>query len=130
MESKLNSLLTKTTKQDHPRQEYISTDEAILYWFTLISWATSSSPLNKPFKRFYYLVNSYNEYTNLSRLQRVHKPLQVITSTQTSPGYPSTQTSPRCTSLNLPLRSRPLKIEINTLKKDNNKSSQGFTSQW
>jgi len=32
-------------------------------------------------------ANSYNEYTNLSRLQQVHKPLQVITSTQTSPGY-------------------------------------------
>jgi len=43
----------------------------------------------------------YKEYTNLSRLQRVHKPLQVITSTQTSPGY---------TSPNLPLRSRPIKI--------------------
>ena len=103
------------------RQKYISTDKAVLYWFTLIYWATSSSPLNKPFKRFHYLVNSYNEYTNLSRLQRVHKPLQVITSTQTSPGY---------TSLNLPLRSRPLKIEINTLKRENNESSQGFTSQW
>jgi len=89
----------------------MSTDKAVLYWFTLISWAKSSSPLNKLFKRFHYLANSYNEYTNLSRLQRVHKPLPVITSTQTSPGYiASTQTSPGYTSLNLPLRSRPLKI--------------------
>jgi len=29
----------------------------------------------------------YNEYTNLSRLQWVHKPLQVITGIQTSLGY-------------------------------------------
>jgi len=108
-------------RNHQPRQKYISIDKAVLYWFTLISWATSSSPLNKLFKRFQYVANSYNEYTNLSRLQRVHKPLQVITSTQTSPGY---------TSLNLPLRSRPLKIEINTLKRENNESSQGFTSQW
>jgi len=87
MEPELNLLLTKTTKQDHPRQEYINTYEAILYWFTLISRATSSSFLNKPFNRFHYSVNSYNECTNLSRLQRVHKHLQVITSTQTSLGY-------------------------------------------
>jgi len=37
----------------------------------------------------------------------------------------STQTSPSYTSPNLPLRSRPLKIEINTLKRDNNEHSQG-----
>jgi len=74
-------------RNHQPRQKYISTDKTILYWFTLISWATSNSPLNKPFKRFHYSANSYNEYTNLSRLQRVHKPLQVITSTQTYPGY-------------------------------------------
>jgi len=30
-------------KQDYPRQEYISTYEVVLYWFTLISWATSNS---------------------------------------------------------------------------------------
>jgi len=30
-------MLTKTTKQDHQRQEHISTNEAILYWFTIIS---------------------------------------------------------------------------------------------
>ena len=53
-------------------------------------------------------------------LQRVHKPLQVITSTQTSPGY---------TNLNSPLRSR-LKTKRNTLKRENNESSQRFTSQW
>jgi len=95
-------------RNHQPRQKYISTNKAVLYWFTLISWATSSSPLNKP--RFHYLANSYNEYTNLSRLQWVHKPLQVTTSTQTSPGYHSTQTSSGYTSPNLPLRSRPLKI--------------------
>ena len=50
---------------------------------------------------------SYHEYTNLSRLSLVHEPLQVITSTQTSSGY---------TSPNLPLRSRPLKIEINSFE--------------
>ena len=81
-----------------------------------MSWATSSSPLNKPFNRFHYIINVYTQYTNLFRLQRVHKPLQVTTSTQTSSGYneytliTSTQTSPGYTSLNLPLRSRPLKI--------------------
>jgi len=32
--------------------------------FTLISWITSSSPLNKLFKRFHYSLNSYNKYTN------------------------------------------------------------------
>jgi len=62
----------------------------------------------------------YHEYTNLSRLSQVHKPFQVILSTQTSTGY---------TSPNIPLRPRPLKIEINTLKRENNESSQGFTSQ-
>jgi len=41
-------------RNHQPRQKYITTDKAILYWFTLISWATSSSPLNKLFKRFHY----------------------------------------------------------------------------
>ena len=119
----LNGAWTQFTinRNHQPRQKYISTNKAVLYWFTLISWATSSSPLKKPLKRFHYSANSYNEYTNLSRLQRVHIPLQVITSTQTSPDY---------ASLNLSLRSRTLKIEINTLKRENNESSQGFTSQW
>jgi len=59
------------------------------------------------------LLHKVKNYTIFSHLK-------VITSTQTSPGY---------TNLNLPLRSRPPKIEINTLKKENNESSQGFTSQ-
>ena len=74
----------KTIKQDRPRQEYISTNEIILYWFTQISWVMSSYPLNKLFKRFHYIINFYTEFTNLSKLQRVYKHLQVTTSTQTS----------------------------------------------
>ena len=131
-------------RNHQPRQKYISTDKAVLYWFTLISWATSRSPLNKPFKRFHYSVNSYNEYTNLSRLQRVHKPLQVITSTQTSPSYheytnlsrlqrvdkplqvvTSTQTFPGYTSLNRPLRSRP-RIKETLLKERIIKAHKGL----
>ena len=50
------------------------------------------------------------------QLQQVHKPLQVTMSTQTYPDY----------TLNLSLRSRTLKIERNTLKRENNESSQGF----
>jgi len=75
----LNGVWTQfaINRNHQPRQKYITTDKAILYWFTQISWATSSSPLNKPFKRFHYSTNSYNEYTNLSKLQWVHKPLQV-----------------------------------------------------
>jgi len=70
---------------------------------------------------------------NLSRLQRVHKPLQVTTSTQTSSGYSSTKTSsgysstkasPSYTNPNLPLWSRPHNIKRNTLKRENNESSQ------
>jgi len=76
-------------RNHQPIKKYINTDKAVLYWFILISWATSSSSLNKLFKRFHYLANSYNEYKNFSRLQRVHKPLQVITSTQTFSGYTS-----------------------------------------
>jgi len=44
-------------------------------------------------------------------------------STQTYSGYTSTQNSPGYTSLNLFLRSRPLKNERNTLKRVNSENS-------
>jgi len=57
-------------------------------------WAMFSSSSGKLLKKFYYTVNVRKEYKNLSKLY----------------------------SLNLPLRSRPLKKERNTLKQSTTKA--------
>ena len=51
-------------------------------------------------------------------------------STQASPSYHEYTNFSKLYQSNLRERLRPLKIERNTLKRENNKSSQGFTSQW
>ena len=65
-------------RNHQPRQKYISIDKAvfILVHPNLLGYVQFSH------KQTVQEVSLYHKW-----LQRVHKPLQVITSTQTSPGY-------------------------------------------
>ena len=73
----------------------------------------------------YFLISKKHDYS-LSRKHEYTNFSPENTSIQTSLGYPSKQTSLGYTNLSLLLRSKSLKIERNTLKKENNENSQGL----